>query len=466
MGKTKEHVFLLVQSGYSAKNFILSGFLNQNKAKITFWSDQDYINEYDIDNDYIKLPEYAYNGKLNFIQKIKNKAELFYNTKKFKNKNYLSYLIGINDSKSIKVKFKNRITSSIAKFYETEKGIEKLDIPFYKETRKTDYYKECVKQLKKHNPTVVFCTHQRASNAVAPMLAARDLGIRTVCFIHSWDNIPKGVQLVKADQYFVWSNYMKNEMETHYPFINADSIKVTGTPQFVSYFSDDYRLTREEFLSKFSLDVNKKYILFSGNDKTTSPNDPRYLKDLCEVVLKLNTISSTIYNIVFRPNPIDRNDGFDKVLEDYKAIVTELKPDWFGSETFVWNKGGPSKKDLLLLVNTILHSEIIVNMGSTMALDAALLNVPSCYINYDVKSEYNWTVKRTYNFIHFKMIKEIDPVFWINNQDEMFAVINQALNNPEKTADGRKKWIDRITLLPIKRTNERMWNYLLDKNEV
>ncbi|NQX84800.1 MAG: hypothetical protein HRT67_02570 [Flavobacteriaceae bacterium] len=466
MDTKKEHIFLLVQSGYSAKNFILSGFLNQDNAKITFWSDQDYINEYKIDNELVKLPEYTYDGKLNVLQKLKNKAELFYNTKKFRNKHYLYYLIGIERSKSIKVKLKNSFISFIAKFYASENGIQKLDIPFYNAIRKTTYYKACLKQIKQHNPTVVFCTHQRSSSAVAPVLAARDLGLRTVCFIHSWDNIPKGVQLVKADEYFVWSAYMKNEMKTHYPFINPQHIKITGTPQFATYFSDEYRLTRDVFLSKFGLDTNKKYILFSGNDKTTSPNDPRYLKDLCDAVLELNTNSKATYAIIFRPNPIDINDGFDKVLEDYKDIVTELKPDWFGSETFVWNKGGPNKKDVMLLVNTILHSEIIVNMGSTMALDAALLDVPACYINYDVKSDFNWTVKRIYNFIHFKMIKEIDPVFWINAPNEMLSVIKEALNNPEKTADGRRKWIDAITQLPIARTNERMWNYLMKNNEV
>ncbi|MFT4577086.1 MAG: hypothetical protein ACI9SI_002026, partial [Polaribacter sp.] len=357
------------------------------------------------------------------------------------------------------------LTTGIAHFFANKKGIEYLDTPYYKVIRKTDYYRKCKEQLLKHKPTIIFCTHQRASSGVAPVLAARDLGIRTVCFIHSWDNIPKGVQLIKADEYFVWSTYMKNEMIAHYPFINSSSIKITGTPQFMPYFNDDYKLSRTEFLSQFKLDIDKKYILFSGNDKTTSPNDPIFLSDLCKAVIKLNK-KEDIYRVVFRPNPIDRNDGFDNVLKKYSDIVTELKPDWFGSDTFVWNQGGPSKKDLTLLVNTILHSELVVNMGSTMALDAALLKKPSCYINYDVESDFDWTVKRIYRFIHFKMIKKINPVFWINNRDDVYLVIKDALDNPSKTEKGREQWIKSITQFPIKDTNNRMWNYLLENNEV
>lgn len=461
----KEHIFLLVNSGYSAKNFVLSGFLDQEKATVTFWSDQDYIEQYDIANELVKLPAYTYDGKLNFIQKIKNKAELFFNAKTFKNNDYLFYLIGITKIKSLRIQIKNSLVSLIARAFSTEKGIQYLDKPFYNATRKTEYYKACKAQLTQHKPSIVFCTHQRASNAVAPMLAAKDLGIRTVCFIHSWDNIPKGVQLVKADEYFVWGTYMKDEMIAHYPFIKPTDIKITGTPQFMPYFNKDYHLNRTDFFEQFKLDPVKKYILFSGNDKTTSPNDPIYLSDVCKAVEKLNH-NKDEYRILFRPNPIDKNEDFDLVLNEFSTIVTELKPVWFGADTFLWNKGGPNKKDILLLVNTILHSEVVINMGSTMALDAALLSKPSCYINYDVESSYNWTVKRIYRFIHFNMIKKINPVFWIHDRKDVLTIIKEALENPSKTKNGREEWIQSITTLPIEETNKRMWNYLLSADEI
>lgn len=467
MQNNKEHIFLLVQAGYSARNFVLSGFLNQEKAKITFWSDQNYLLQYKNNNDFVELPKEQYSTKLNLLKKIKNKAEIFFNTKTFQNKNYKFYLDGINKKQSIKVKFKNFLITLIATLFSSEKGIEYLDKPFHKLTRKTAYYKACKNQLLKHKPTIVFCTHQRASSGVAPMLAAKDLGIKTVCFIHSWDNIPKGVLLIKADEYFVWSDYMKEEMIGHYPFIKKSKIKVTGTPQFIPYFNKKYRLKRVDFFNRFKLDCSKKYILFSGNDKTTSPNDPVFLSDLCETILKLNQIENNLYKILFRPNPIDRNDGFNTVLKKYESLVTEIQPDWFGSETFLWNQGGPNENDIILLINTILHSEIVVNLGSTMALDAALLNKATCYINYDISdSIYNWSVKKIYKFLHFKIIKDLNAVFWINDRQKILPVIQDALNNSSKTKIGREQWINRVTTLPIKDTNNRMWNYLIKTNEV
>jgi len=462
---SKKKVLILIQSGYSARNFILSGFLDNPEFEFAFWSDQDYIEQYGIQNRLIKLPTYDYNARTNFLQKVKNRAELFFNVRRTKNKDYLLYLSGIYKRSSFRKGVKLFLTNTMAKTYATENGIQNLDKPFYKSIRKSSYYQACKQQLMKEQPAMVFCTHQRVSGAVAPMLAARDLGIKTICFIHSWDNVPKGVQLVKADEYFVWSEYMKNEMIAHYPFFDADSVKVTGTPQFACYFNKECRLDRKDFLSQFGLDPEKKYILFSGNDKTTSPNDPVYLADVCKVVTQLNQKNNQ-YHVLFRPNPIDRNEGFDKTLEEHKNVVTEIKPNWFGSEVFLWNKGGPSVKDVSLLVNTILHSELVVNMGSTMALDAAILGKPSCYINYDVESTYNWSVKRTYRFIHFNMIKDIDPVFWIKDRNKIYGILEHALSNVEVTKEGRDQWIERATELPIEETIPRMWKFLSEAYEV
>lgn len=458
-------LFLLIQSGYSAKNFILSGFLEESKKTVSIWSDQDFISSYELKNEFVKLPDYSYSSKVNFLQKIKNRAELYFNAKKFKDNAYLFYLIGIYKSTNLKSRLKNGVISIIARLFSSEKGIQYLDKPFYHQVRKTTYYKQCKLQLEKHQPTQVFCTHQRVSSGVAPMLAAKDLGIKTICFIHSWDNIPKGVLLIKADTYFVWSHYMKQEMISHYPFINPQNIKVTGTLQFINYFKKEYHLDKNDFFNQFNLDSSKKYILFTGNDKTTSPNDPIYLDDVCKAIQTLNRKEDK-YRVLFRPNPIDENIGFKEIIHKNANILTTLHPKWFGTEDFRWNQGGPDKKDSMLLINTIMHCDVVVNMGSTMALDAALLNKASCYINYDVKSSYNWSVKRTYRFIHFKMIKKIAPVFWIDHRNEVKKILKEAIENPSITQKGRELWITSITAQPIVETNKRMWKQLNLTHEI
>jgi len=463
---SKKKVLLLIQSGYSARNFILSGFTDHPDFEFIFWSDQDYIKEYNLDNEYVRLPEFDYQSKANFLRRVKNRAEIYLNVKKTQNKNYLSYLVTLKNKRSLKSKLTATLIHWMAKWYANEKGIQKLDIPFYKATRKTSYYQKCKEQLLSVQPDVVLCTHQRASTAVAPMLAARDLGLKTICFVHSWDNVPKGVQLVKADKYFVWSKYMKNEMLFHYPFFKEDDIYITGTPQFLLYFQKRFRLERNTFLQQFNLDTSKKYILFSGNDRTSSPNDPKYLALVCDALRTINAKENDQYRILFRPNPIDRNNDFDAVLSSCQDIVTELKPSWFGAEKFLWNQGGPSEKDITLLMNSILHVEFVINVGSTMAIDAAILGKATCWINFEVENQFDWSVRRAYNYIHFQIIKGIAPVFWINSIAEIESVLKKALDNPDATLIDRNQWVNKVVQNPIEETNNRMWNYIKSIHEV
>jgi hypothetical protein len=259
---------------------------------------------------------------------------------------------------------------------------------------------------------------------------------------------------------------MKNEMLFHYPFFNKEEIYVTGTPQFLLYFQERFKLDRSTFLSQFDLDTSKKYILFSGNDRTSSPNDPKYLSLVSDALRKINAEENDQYRILFRPNPIDRNKDFDPVLESCQDIVTELKPSWFGADKFLWNQGGPSEKDITLLMNSILHVELVINVGSTMAIDAAILGKGTCWINFEVENEFNWSVRRAYNYIHFKIIRGMNPVFWINSIEEIRPVLEKALNNPDATLTDRNKWVDKVVQNPIAETNQRMWNYIQSIHEV
>ena len=154
--------------------------------------------------------------------------------------------------------------------------------------RSTKKYEYCRKQLIEHKPDIVFCTNPRPTQAIASILAAQDLGIPTASFIFSWDNLPKATTLIEPDYYFVWSDYMKNELMLYCPYVHPDQIFVTGTPQFESHFDTSLLQSKEDFFKRYNLKLEKKYICFSGDDVVTSPLDQYYLEDLAISVHELN----------------------------------------------------------------------------------------------------------------------------------------------------------------------------------
>ena len=116
------------------------------------------------------------------------------------------------------------------------------------------------------------------------MLAAQELGIPTATFIYSWDNLPKATMVVEPQYYFVWSEHMKRELLNYYPFLDPENILVTGSPQFEPHLDPELRQERSEFYREHGLDLSREYLCFSGDDSTTSPDDPQYLADTAEAV--------------------------------------------------------------------------------------------------------------------------------------------------------------------------------------
>lgn len=334
-------------------------------------------------------------------------------------------------------------------------GIEWVEQFIRNRYRRSDAYRKYQEDLKRVNPDVLFCTHQRMPNAGIAMLAASDMGIHTVAAIFSWDNLPKGRLPVRGNHFLVWSEYMKREMALYFPDIDQDTVIVVGTPQFDFYKNGKLLIDRAIFAESHGLDASKSWVCFSGDDSLTSPHDPLYLRDIANKLKHRKDIQ-----IIFRPVPVEGHHRYQAVLDQYPQIIL-MTPQWKKGK--VWNTFFPYFEDIPLLVNLAKHCDAVINVGSTMALDFSQFDKPSLYINYDVQESHPWTVKRTYRFQHFRTMDGMDPVGWVNSADEIESKVDLAINQPEQIGPDRLKWKEKIVFDPSDRlTSERTSEWLIN----
>jgi hypothetical protein len=162
--------------------------------------------------------------------------------------------------------------------------------------------------------------------------------------------------------------------------------------------------------------------------------------------------------ILFRKCPVDVSNRFDVVLNKYHHLVISINPEWRiasdleNSFTEIY----PSFSDISLLVNTVLHSDVVVNLGSTMAHDFAVYNKPCLYLNYDPVNPSTFKVKDVYGFQHFKSMAEIVPVGWINNRLDFKDKIQQALDDSETTGPDRLQWMQKIVKHPLQNNSQNL----------
>jgi len=457
-------IFILLPDGIGLRNFAFTNFHQlgiENGFEITFWNATPFdltklgFNE-------IKIVNPKIHPLTDLLKNAQIQIELNQNIKKSKDKVYNSYRFPFS-YKGVKATLKTFTVKWLIFWNNSESGLNRIRKNISKNERKTKLYFDSLATLQTENPAMVFCTNQRITTAVASILAAQDLGIPTATFIFSWDNLPKGTKIIETDYYFVWSEHMKNELQYYYPQVNKNQIIVTGTPQFVPHFDKKIIESKEIFYEKHHLDFNKKYICFSGDDVTTSPNDPQYLSDVVKAVKYLNANGNNI-GILFRRCPVDFSKRFDSVINENKDLITCLDPKWHKMGEG-WNTILPTKEDLVLQMNTIYHSELVINLGSSMVFDFVAYEKPCGFINYDVLiTEFpDWSVKKIYNFIHFRSMPTNNAVFWINSPNTIAEIIEKMLTKDSKvTVAAAQKWFEKINQHPPEKTSERIWNAIVE----
>ena len=158
------------------------------------------------------------------------------------------------------------------------------------------------------------------------------------------------------------------------------------------------------------------------------------------------------------------SDRFDVILNKYKEFVFSIDPDWnTGKEvTDSFSTIYPTSNDNKLLVNTVKHSDLVINLGSTMAHDFAILDKPCLYLNYDPVDHSKFKVKDVFEFEHFRSLDNLEAVVWINTKNEISNKIIKALTIPEKVGKERKEWLKRIVLHPIGGNSNKLIEKILE----
>lgn len=454
-------VFILLPDGVGLKNFAftnIKNIANKNQINLIYWNNTIFDLE-DLNCNQVKMQNVRLNPLTDIYKNVRKHLEIYNNIKKFNDTVYQTYLFPFN-TKTLKNKVRTALTKFLIATHKSDKGLNKIINKTYALERSTPYFKTCVQQLKEHNPELVVCTNQRTSLSIAPIEAAKSLGIKTACFIFSWDNLPKAMLLIDTDYYLVWSDYMKIELLKYYPHIKEKQIFVTGTPQFENHFDKELLTSYEEFCESNTLDCKKKYFLYSGDDITSSPNDPLYLEDTAKAVKTLNEKGYN-FGVIFRRCPVDFSDRFDKVLENFKDVITPINPEWkqMGG---VWNNVMPTLEDMKLQANTIYHTQGVLNLGSSMVFDAISHKKTCAYFNYNNPNNdiAKWNVEKCYKYVHFRSMPSKEAVHWVNSPKDIETILLNMLKELTPQHQQAQKWFEIIVQAPANKSSERICNSL------
>ncbi len=311
-----------------------------------------------------------------------------------------------------------------------ENKTEKLLLGFPRST-------EAEARLRELKPDVIVTTGPFQFEQPAIFAAAKKLGIPTLAYIPSWDNVTtKNRMLFKYDGYIVWSEQIKKELHEIYPHTKNQPAFIVGAPQYDIFKQDRFYQTREEFCARQSLKPELPIIVYAIGS-------PNFLKEhhgaiaLAERVFRgeLGKVQMLV-----RPHPIHDNAELHDFFDRFAPHVRLQQTPNVGKRL---TERSQDKEQITEWVNTFRHADVVVNLSSTVTIDAALFDHPVVNLDFDpqpgqIDQELIKDINHKWN--HFQPIAESGGVWLVNDTDEMVAAVKKYLEDP-KLHETQRRWM-------------------------
>lgn len=285
--------------------------------------------------------------------------------------------------------------------------------------------------LSEHGVGAVVNAHQRVIDALPVVLAARRLSIPSFSFIFSWDNLTsKGRITPPFDGYFVWSAHMGRELAQFYPDVSEEFVHIVGSPQFEPYGDPEVLLSRDTFAQSLGLRPSDPIICYSGGDEGTCPEDPEHVAVLLELIREGAIRRGA--QVVLRPSPADDGLRFAHVRTAFPELVY-APPAWTRPPGGGWASAVPEPEDLVFLANLAHHSDVNVNVASTMTLDFALNDRPVVNIGFDITDPPPHGIpigEMSRRFDHYRPVLELGAARLASSPAELARLVERALSDP------------------------------------
>ncbi|MBI5401575.1 CDP-glycerol glycerophosphotransferase family protein [Candidatus Wolfebacteria bacterium] len=301
-------------------------------------------------------------------------------------------------------------------------------------------YEEYAKFFDAYHPDLVFSTSIISKVDIVFMKEARKRGVKTVSMTKGWDHMAKLLFRFVPDKLIVQNNNLK-EIAIKHQLISKEKVATCGFPQFDWYRRREILLNREDFFRYLGLDPQKRLIFF-GSEGHWAPNDDKIVDDLLDFIKagKLHKDCQLIVRPHFSDLKKNRFERFRGVSE-IKVDDNITRSDFFND---TWD---PSVEEVKLFVNSIYHSDMMVTVASTLALDACCLNKPVIVVAYNAL--FNPKTGEDISHIlyetnHYGEVLNTGAVDLVKNKERLLDSVNNYLLHPEHKAEERQILLNKL----------------------
>ncbi len=290
--------------------------------------------------------------------------------------------------------------------------------------------------FEKYKPDAVFGTGILNDEDITLLKYAKRSGVPTLGMMRGWDNFTsKGFLRIFPDKLLVQNPTMIEEAVTLNNFPRA-RVRAIGFAQWDHYLDSSWHMSKEEFAREFSLDATKRWIVYFGGGLMTGlfgiPDKGDHVLMLDKAIKSGELENSTV---LIRVHP-----GHEDVMKPEARVFPILN---FAKG---WKFTGG---DMKILLNLVRLSDVTINLGSTMSLEAAIFDKPVVLIAFNggEGKKVPWHNRLSVALdqsVAFVYVQNTGGVWRVSNEQEFIQAVKTYLESPSLHKEGRSRIVQQL----------------------
>tara|TARA_B100000530_G_scaffold336990_1_gene293904 strand:+ start:4449 stop:5909 length:1461 start_codon:yes stop_codon:yes gene_type:complete len=277
-------------------------------------------------------------------------------------------------------------------------------------------------------------------------------GIKVVSYILSWDNTTvRGLGTNLSSRIITWSEVMKSELINLHK-IDPDIIHVGGVPHYDTYMNNDRLWSRKTIYEKMNIPENKDIILLGTKSPNTYKSNPFVARIICNSIKKNQALQNCVLIVRLHPIYFRNNKTYQSYNENWESLAAEFGPDIIAldyPQTISYDlKYLMADEEIIKLGSILKNSKIVVNMFSTLNIEASIFNIPTInvafqdkYINTTAYKQARFDIEADKRQTHNLRVTDNDSTVVAYNAIELETELIKTIRNPHQKKLGRSKLV-------------------------
>ena len=319
----------------------------------------------------------------------------------------------------------------------------------------------------RYRPVLLVTSSPGLILAEVPLLrTAARRGVWSMAVDASWDNFTnKLLPVRRVNRLLVWNEVMKRQaVELH--GYRPEEVQVTGPPHWDVYFRGARGSTRDTFFRRIGADPSRKLVTLTTTPFELYPHYDHVVRVMTDAMAR--GLWPGPCQLLVRVHPRDDLDRYQGLAGAPHVIVEKpFRTTVRSGDGLAVDITAESQQHL---ADTLRYSDVVVQVASTIAVEAAIFDRPVVNISFDGETPAEWTrsARRYLRFTHFANVLRHGAVKPAASPAQLVSAVAEYLTDPTADAEGRRRVVqeqcqfvdgrssDRVKAAVVDTLNERL----------